>query len=173
MHWNTDLAHMNSSINILGTSNSSVSALFNWAIRQAISKGEIKEYEDVDKYLNQRVSLFGCPQLSFRIGDFYTEKDGKIVKKDEVSILAWMIKERKLKTDTENKIFADPFVFASGVKTEGGSAASELERMADEATGDPQATVIEPLNPVKKDDTKSDKKKKKSKSPKKEPRLES
>lgn len=173
MHWNTDLAHMNSSINISGTSNSSVSALFDWAMRQAINNNEIQEYEDNTKYLNQRVSLFGCPQLSFRIGDFYTERDGKVVKKDNVSILAWMIKEQKLKTDTEDKIFADPFVFASGVKTKGGSAASNLDKIAEEATGDPKATVIEPLNPVEKDDTKSDKKKKKSKSSKKENKPES
>jgi hypothetical protein len=39
------------------------------------------------------VSIFGCPQLSFRIGDFFTKDEDDIKPKENVSILAWMIKE--------------------------------------------------------------------------------
>uniref|UniRef100_A0AAU8B9A1 Uncharacterized protein n=1 Tax=Dulem virus 42 TaxID=3145760 RepID=A0AAU8B9A1_9CAUD len=32
-----------------------------------------------------------------------------------MSVLAWMIKNKKIKTDLSEQIFRDPFVFASGV----------------------------------------------------------
>lgn len=137
MHWNTDISHMNSSINILGTSNSSVAQLFRWAIDNFA-----KDYENVDDYLNQRVSIFGCPQLSFRIGDFFTKDGDDIKQKENVSILAWMIKEGKIKTDTEKNPFIAPFVFANGVQVEGGSLEQEVSKVAEAATGDQNQQII-------------------------------
>ena len=63
----------------------------------------------------------GCPQLSFRIGDFYSipEEGARQMgdfKEEAGSILAWMIKAGKIKTDADEQIFIAPFVFASGVK---------------------------------------------------------
>lgn len=132
MHWNTDLSHMNSSINVLGTSNTSVAQLFRWAIDNFA-----KDYDDVDEYLNQRVSIFGCPQLSFRIGDFFTKNGDDIAPKTEVSMLAWMIKENKIKTDTGEEQFTAPFVFANGVQTEGGAVEVQTEKVI-EAAGEKQ-----------------------------------
>lgn len=142
MHWNTDLAHMNSSINVMGTSNTSVAQLFRWAVDNFA-----KEYDDVDKYLNQRVSIFGCPQLSFRIGDFFTKKGDDVVSKTDVSILAWMIKEGKIKTDVGEQAFTAPFVFANGVQTEGGIIETETAKVADVATNDETARTINVTTP--------------------------
>jgi len=115
MHWNTDLMHMNSTIDVMSDNPSAVSYLFRWAIRNFA-----KSFDSNEDYLNQRVSIFGCQQLSFRIGDFFKLENGDIVPKKNVSVLAWMIKEGKLKTDTEETILKDPFVFANGVASENG-----------------------------------------------------
>lgn len=145
MHWNTDLAHMNSSINVLGTSNTSVAQLFRWAINNFA-----QEYDDVDEYLNQRVSIFWCPQLSFRIGDFFTKKGNDITAKTEVSMLAWMLKEGKLKTDTGENAFTAPFVFGNGVTTEGGTIETGTENVAEAAGEDASEQVVNITTPTRK-----------------------
>jgi hypothetical protein len=49
----------------------------------------------------------GCPQLSFRIGDFYSVPDGGATEFGDLveqrgSVLAWMIKNGKIKTDASD-----------------------------------------------------------------------
>ena len=153
MHWNTDLAHMNSSINVLGTSNSSVAQLFRWAIDNFA-----EDIENADDYLNQRVSIFGCPQLSFRIGDFFTKDGDEIVPKTQVSMLAWMIKEGKIKTDIGENAFTAPFVFGNGVMTEGGIVEQETSKVAEAATGNPEEQVVNITTPEVKPKQKKKKK---------------
>jgi len=76
-----------------------------------------------EEYLNSEVSIMGCPQLSFRIGDFYTMPESgsarnlASLKPRKGSILAWMIKAGHIKTDVGENAFKAPFVFANGVKT--------------------------------------------------------
>ena len=144
MHWNTDLSHMNSSINVMGTSNVSVAQLFRWAIDNFA-----KDYDDIDQYLDQRVNIFGCPQLSFKIGDFFVKKNGDVVPKADVSMLAWMIKEGKIKTDVDEQVFTAPFVFANGVYTEGGIVETGTANVAKVSTGDETASVINITTPQK------------------------
>ena len=144
MHWNTDLSHMNSSINVLGTSNTSVAQLFRWAIDNFA-----EDIEDVNKYLDQRVSIFGCPQLSFRIGDFFDKKGNDIVPKTDVSILAWMIKENKIKTDVGEHPFTAPFVFANGVQVEGGMIETEGSKVVEQSGEDSSSPTVNITNPPK------------------------
>lgn len=144
MHWNTDLAHMNSSINVLGTSNTSVAQLFRWAIDNFA-----EDLDDVQKYLNQRVSIFGCPQLSFRIGDFFDKRGNDIVPKTDVSILAWMIKEGKIKTDAGEQLFTAPFVFANGVQVEGGQIETEIDKVVEASGEDSNSNTINITTPSK------------------------
>jgi hypothetical protein len=71
--------------------------------------------------MDHRVSIMGCPQLSFRIGDFYAVPEGGAEEFGDLteqrgSVLAWMIKSGRIKTDTSKQIFTAPFVFAHGVK---------------------------------------------------------
>lgn len=137
MHWNTDLSHMRSSINVEGFSNSSVAQLFRWAIDNFA-----KDYDNIDQYLNQRVSIFGCPQLSFRIGDFFNKRGDELVSKKDVSMLAWMLKEGKLKTDTSNNIFTAPFVFANGISVEGGVVEQETSKLASKVEDDSSKQIV-------------------------------
>ena len=144
MHWNTDLAHMNSSINVLGMSNTSVEQLFRWAINNFA-----EDINDTDAYLNQRVSIFGCPQLSFKIGDFFEKHGDDIVSKTDVSILAWMIKEGKIKTDAGENVFTAPFVFANGVTVEGGAVEQQTAKVAEASTGNSEEQVVNVTKPEK------------------------
>lgn len=144
MHWNTDLSHMNSSINVLGTSNTSVAQLFRWAIDNFA-----EDFDDVNKYLDQRVSIFGCPQLSFRIGDFFDKKGDDIVPKTDVSVLAWMIKENKIKTDVGEQPFTAPFVFANGVQIEGGEVETETSKVIEEAGENDNSPTVNVTTPPK------------------------
>lgn len=137
MHWNTDISVMNSSIGLMGTSNSDISAMFSWAVQKFA-----KEYTSDEEYLNQRIEMFGCPQLSFRLGDFYEIDGSDIKQKQNVSVLAWMLKEGRLMTDASEDIFTAPFVFASGVTVQGGQGQQVLSKAAEVITGNPNEQVI-------------------------------
>jgi len=55
--------------------------------------------------------------LSFNKDDlFKTDEDGNITGNKNVSLMALMLKNGRLKTDVDSKVFEAPFVFASGVK---------------------------------------------------------
>jgi hypothetical protein len=71
--------------------------------------------ETDEEFLEQEVSLFGCPQLTFKAKDFYEIKNGELSGVD-VNVTSWMLKNGKLKTDLSETPFKDPFVFANGVK---------------------------------------------------------
>jgi hypothetical protein len=76
-----------------------------------------------EEYLNSDVSIMGCPQLSFKIGDFFTMPDTGAAKNlaslepRNGTIMAWMIKSGHIKTDAGEELFTAPFVYANGVKT--------------------------------------------------------
>ena len=153
MHWNTDIAHMNSSINVYGTSNSSIAQLFRWAIYNFA-----KDYSDNEQFLDQRVQIFGCPQLSFRMGDFFTRDGDEVKPKQDVSVLAWMIKEGKIKTDTGEQEFTAPFVFANGVQVDGGMLEEQQDALADAAGEQPQSPTINVTTPKRKPKKQKEKK---------------
>lgn len=118
MHWNTDdftfgeSAAMDASKTVLGRL---VEALRD----QAFAEGKFKGLS-LQQILDYRVSIMDCPQLSFRIGDFYEAPEGATslgqLKFARGSVLAWMFKAGHLKTDLGDTPFRDPFVFGHGVK---------------------------------------------------------
>lgn len=121
MHWNTDAATFQESASV-AIQSSPLGAL----IRHLITKdAEAGRFDDMtpEEYLNSEVSIMDCPQLSFRIGDFYTMPESgsarnlASLKPRKGSILTWMIKSGHIKTDVGEDIFKAPFVFANGVKT--------------------------------------------------------
>ena len=55
--------------------------------------------------------------MSFNKDDlFKTDEDGNITGNKNVSLMALMLKNGRLKTDVDSKVFEAPFVFANGVK---------------------------------------------------------
>ena len=150
MHWNTDVGDesrvglMRSVIDINSTTYKSVNQLFRF-IAQNYSQPRNKFSSDED-YLNQRVEFLGCPQLSFRLGDFYKKQGKGFASKKNVSILAWMLKEGKLKTDVQEQIFQKPFVFANGVNAVNNN--QNVDKLAVDKTGNPDASVV----PITQDD---------------------
>lgn len=104
MHWNTEKEFIGATIKISGEDplSSFISSL-------------IANYVDKTQPENKQViRILDCPQLSFSISDFLDEQTGQ---PKDVSVLAWLLKEKKVYTDIdpENQ-FKDPFVFATGVK---------------------------------------------------------
>lgn len=135
MHWNTDLSHMRSNINIESNDASGMS----FFIRKMIELYG-KDTEDVDEYLNQQINILGCPQLSFKVSDFYEKADdadetGYALKaKENVSIFAWMLKNKKVMSDVGEQPFIAPFVFGNGVANSGGPSTQTFEKVAEEAS---------------------------------------
>lgn len=132
MHWNTDEAHINTNINVSG-STKEVSQFVRHMMQIAEQNGDIKTLDqlggNIDAYLNQSFNVMGCPDLAFTIKDFYKKKENRASKTDSpitarnVNTLAWMIKNGILVTDVSDKVFKDPFVFTFGVK---GTAEKDL-----------------------------------------------
>lgn len=119
MHWNTDDYTFGESASV-DASRSVLGSLVRYLIEQDFKAGKLEglTYEQI---LNHNVSLMDCPQLSFRIGDFYSIPEGGATKMGDFkeikgSVLAWMIKSGRIKVDTGDTYFKDPFVFAHGVK---------------------------------------------------------
>lgn len=120
MHWNTDQDHINSDINP-GSMNRSEMSQFVKYLFDTQAKSLKDCGNDVQEYLNQTVSILGCPDLTFRLGDFYEDNSqnslSNPIKPKSVNTLAWMLKNGKLVTDVGNPIFKDPFVFSFGAKS--------------------------------------------------------
>lgn len=114
MHWNTDMKYLRSSFSAM-KQDSSISKFLNYLLQKKMQNGDFEGMSD-EQIANQRISILGCDQLSFRIGDFFEQVNGKMKSRsDGVSVMAWMLSEKKLKTDVSEKLFKDPFVFAEGV----------------------------------------------------------
>ena len=141
MHWNTDdftfgeSASMDASKTILGRL---VEALMNQAFKDGKFNGM-----SLQQILDYKVSIMDCPQLSFRIGDFYEAPEGAKTLGDlkfaRGSVLAWMFKTGHLKTDLGNTPFKDPFVFGHGVKKTGPQKGSK-------ALGQQTGAPIQPVD---------------------------
>ena len=113
MHWNTDIDFINSSIKV-GDSTSVIGRFIQNMISEYFSgKGLTPEQQ-----LEKTIDILGNKQLSFRVKDFFELKNGKFVPKSNVSVLAWLLSNKKVSTDVSKKIFKDPFVFAGGVNSE-------------------------------------------------------
>lgn len=132
-HWNTDKDFMKSALKMGITKNTAFSNLFEFMKNQ--HEGEITE--------DTELSLFGCPQLSFRVGDLATVgKNGKITAKKNISYLSWMIKNQKIKTDVSEQIFYAPFVYAHGVQNQS-QQNKKFEETAENLAGDSSKEVIQ------------------------------
>jgi hypothetical protein len=82
-HWNTDVDFMNKALQMGVMKNTAFSNLFRFM--QNSYAGEITE--------DTELTLLGCPQLSFRVGDVAkVGKNGKVTSRKNVSYLSWMIK---------------------------------------------------------------------------------
>ena len=135
-HWNTDVDFMNTALKMGVTKNTAFSNLFEFMKNN--HKGEITE--------DTELSLLGCPQLSFMVGDLATVgKGGKITAKKNISYLSWMIKNQKIKTDVSEQIFYAPFVYAHGAKNEQ-QQNKKFEETAKNLTGDSSNEVIQLSN---------------------------
>lgn len=135
MHWNTDLSHMRSSVNIHEGNNAI--ARF---IRALIIKDESLQDLTPDQALKKTVSIMGNSQLSFKVSDFFFKNnEGVLEPKSEISILAWMVSNQKIDTDVSEKIFKNPFVFAYGVDSstdsERASVKEEIQKKDEKGTG--------------------------------------
>lgn len=133
MHWNTDVTHMNSTVNAYQNTKNAMSGFI-----AGLFSGV--KTETNEEFLEQEVSIFGCPQLTFKAKDFYEIKNGKIVSKD-VNITAWMIKNGKLKSNLADSPFKDPFVFANGVKQNQTRSEKQFQKKA-EKENVPDANVV-------------------------------
>lgn len=112
MHWNTDLSHMRSSIDVQNGNNAI--ARF---IRALIINDDSLSNLTPDQQLKKTVSIMGNSQLSFKVSDFFFKnKQGELEAKSEISTLAWMVSNQKINTDASESIFREPFVFADGVE---------------------------------------------------------
>ena len=97
MHWNTSIADMTEGIDP--------------RLRRSL-----RQYFD-DNPEAKTFYLCGNSQLSFNKDDlFKTDEDGNITGNKNVSLMALMLKNGRLKTDVNSKVFEAPFVFANGVK---------------------------------------------------------
>jgi len=73
MHWNTDVKHMQSTISANGTDTLSM------FVKRLIDENckSLDECNSIEEYLNQSVSILGCPQLTFKLSDFYEDAKGE------------------------------------------------------------------------------------------------
>lgn len=152
MHWNTDISYMQSLVTLDkngGFQNSDINTMFKW-ILNTFGKGRNQFASDED-FLNQRVSMYGCEELSFTVGDFYTMKNGQIKAKEDVSLLAWMIKEKKLVTDLNiEQPFYAPFVFSDGIQNKNEALDVLKSKAATKKEAKPEANVEEKAKPEQK-----------------------
>ncbi|QWM90615.1 hypothetical protein [uncultured phage cr61_1] len=113
MHWNTDREFMNKAIEV--GNNTSV---INGFIQHLIGKYYNSSGLSLEEQLDKSISILGNKQLSFKVRDFFklSGNGKKIEPKKNVSILAWMIKNKKISTDVGQNVFKDPFVFGFGAQ---------------------------------------------------------
>lgn len=152
MHWNTDISHMQSTINA-AKSGTDIMSNFVRFIVEKYGKSLKECNGDVQEYLDQEVSILGCPQLTFKMSDFFEDGTGKpggykVIGKN-VLTAAWMIKNGKLKTDVGEQMFYAPFVFANGVRKE--SQVRQQVQAAQNAETESKIQSVaanEPISPV-------------------------
>lgn len=148
LHWNTDKVSMNSNIDPGSSNRTEISQFIKYLFdTQAKSLQDCDG--DVQEYLNQSVSILGCPDLTFNLGDFYEDNSENDItnpiKQKSVNTLAWMLKNGKLLTDVGNPIFKDPFVFGFGVKqNQEGEVSKETD--TDESKNKPLTSSKDPFH---------------------------
>lgn len=156
MHWNTDRSFMNNAIEI--GNNTSV---INGFIQHLIGKYYNGSGLSLEEQLDQSISILGNKQLSFKVGDFFklSNNGKKIEPKKNVSILAWMIKNKKISTDVGQNAFKDPFVFGFGAQggnqtapTPDGSTNQKIDNTSNKKPA--QEVKSKETNPSKQEDNK-------------------
>lgn len=118
MHWNTDDETFQESASI-SASSTALGNIVKYLMQKYYEEGKFDNMS-TEQIMNQTVSIANCPQLSFRIGDFYTvEKNAndQLVPTPitNASVLAWMLKSGRIKTNVSEQIWKDPYIFSSGV----------------------------------------------------------
>lgn len=85
----------------------------------------------------------GLQQLSFKKSDFFVEEGGEL-KDKHVSVFAWMIANKHVMTDLGDRIFKDPFIFASGLSSKQSheSAVQEIKQQGGKEKG-PGVSIID------------------------------
>ena len=141
MHWNIDKDFVNTDLLVDLTATDGVSAFL-----KHMEDLYSERHENLEDYINQTIYIAGCPQLAFKLSDFYKIENGEIFPK-QFRIGAWLLKNKKLQTDTTERVFENPFVFANGVQVEGGQVAQKTEEIINSST---------PTTPIKETDAASD-----------------
>jgi hypothetical protein len=109
MHWNIDKDFVNTDLLVDLTATDGISAFLKH-MEDLYGEGR----KSLEEYINQTICIAGCPQLSFKLSDFYKIEYGELFPK-QFKIGAWLLKNKKLQTDTTERVFENPFVFANGV----------------------------------------------------------
>lgn len=133
MHWNTDIEHMNSEINFGGTN--AISTFV--ANLYKMNRDNGMDVSNMTK--DTKISIFGCEELSFRMGDFFEYDDkGNLVKtrtgqykqrKHKSSVAAWMIANGALLTNIDSSYpLRDPFVYANGISSQNNTQAAQIDQ---------------------------------------------
>ena len=157
MHWNTDRSFMNKAIEV--GNNTSV---INGFIQHLIGKYYNGSGLSLEEQLDQSISILGNKQLSFKVGDFFklSNNGKKIEPKKNVSILAWMIKNKKISTDVGQNTFKDPFVFGFGAQggnqtapTPDGSTNQKIDNTSNKQPA--QEVKTKEVKPSKQEDSKT------------------
>ena len=130
MHWNTEKVHMTNQ----------------FSNRQALGSiiDSLRSYFD-NNPSEEVFKLGGLDQFTFRKSDLFEvdENGAPTVAKNNVNVLAWMIKNGKLKTDVSEQIFRDPFVFGTGVQSNpANKVKTEVKQHADEPLKDGSVDLI-------------------------------
>ena len=135
MHWNIDKDFVNTDLLVDLTATDGISAFLKH-MEDLYGEGR----ESLEEYINQTICIAGCPQLSFKLSDFYKIEYGELFPK-QFKTGAWLLKNKKLQTDTTERVFENPFVFANGVQVEGGKVAQKTEQIINTST--PTTTIKE------------------------------
>lgn len=128
MHWNIDKDFVNTDLLVDLTATDGISAFLKH-MEDLYGEGR----KSLEEYINQTICIAGCPQLSFKLSDFYKIEYGELFPK-QFKIGAWLLKNKKLQTDTTERVFENPFVFANGVQVEGGKVAQKTEQIINTST---------------------------------------
>lgn len=103
MHWNTDQPTLNDFFDGEKLGFSQIKSDIDLQIKPR------SEFNTEEEYLSQSYNILGCPELSFSLKDILSKDTG-------FRNISWLIKNKKLKTDASQQIFADPYVFGIGAK---------------------------------------------------------
>ena len=140
MHWNTDITQMSD------TFDSDINSPILNALRSHFRM-----------HGGDEVSICGLKQFTFKKSDLFDEN---LRFKKGVTVIGWMIANQKLKTDVNEKIFKDPFVFASGIKQS--QANEELKEIKDTQQPTENPSIVDAMASQVEDKLQKDKQKKAS-----------